>query len=142
MPVVGFHLHKINVERKEDLKEKNLNVQTKLSITDIREEKAEDLSKEKSVLSFDFDFNIEYEPDAAKIHFEGHVMYVDSRAKAKAILNDWKKKKIEEDLGMLIRNVVWTKCSLKSFFLEDEVGLPLHVPIPRIVKKSGSEFVG
>lgn len=134
MPIVGFNLHKISIERKEPITGQ-VNIKTNLKISDIKEEKTiAELGKENVALKFEFGFDILYEPKIAAIHFSGHVLDMESEKQAKEILKSWKDKKIDEDLRLRISNMIWVKCNIKAFLLEEEIGLPVHIPLPRLTK--------
>lgn len=134
MPVVGFHLKKISVERKEPITSQ-INIKTNMKITDITEEKTiVEIAKEGVALQFNFDFTINYEPKVATIHFSGHVLNIEKEEEAKEILKAWKDKKLDEELRLRISNMIWVKCNIKAFLLEEEIGLPIHIPLPRLTK--------
>ncbi len=134
MTLVGFNLTKITVEKKNPIAGQ-VNIKTNLRISDISEEKARvDLGKDSTLLKFDFEFTIDYEPKVAVIKFEGHVLELQEEKEAKSILKEWKSKNIDEDLRLRVSNVIWTKCNVKAFVLEEEIGLPIHIPLPRLTK--------
>ena len=141
MPIIGFQLEKVSIERHNLIKGK-VNVKTDMNFTKISEQTIKDLSKENRALKFDFDFTIKYNPDIATMEFKGHVLWLDKPEKAKQILEDWKTKKIEEELNWGIRNLIWTKCNIKAFVLEEEIGLPLHLPLPKLIPPKQQEKTG
>ena len=54
----------------------------------------------------------------------------------KEIVKKWKKDNIlTEDLGFSVYNFILAKCSVKALELESEVGLPLHIRLPKIIPK-------
>ena len=128
--MVGFNLKKISIERKEDLKEK-LEVKSNVDITDIKEEKIE-LSKDKDVLSFNFNFDVNYEPKIAELNFKGNVLVLVEPNEAKEILKKWKKKQIADDLRILVLNTILNKCNVMALNLEDDLNLPSHIPLPKL----------
>ena len=134
MAIIGFNLNKISIERKEPIKGQ-INIKTNLKITEIKDEKGiPEISKDKTALKFDFEFDINYEPKIANIHFAGHVLDLENADDAKNILKEWKDKKLSEDLRLKISNMIWVKCNIKAFLLEEEIGLPVHIPLPRLTK--------
>lgn len=134
MAIVGFNLEKISVERKAPIKGQ-VNIKTDLKIIDIKEEKnIPEFAKNNLALKFEFEFDIKYEPKFAIIHFAGHVLYVEGEEGVKKILSEWKNKKIEEELRLRISQMIWVKCNVKAFLLEEEIGLPIHIPLPRLTK--------
>lgn len=134
MTIIGFNIRKMGIERKNNIKGP-VNVKTDLKISDIKEEQdIPDIAKDKKTLKFEFDFSINYEPKVATINFSGHVLNVESESDAKKILSEWKNKKIGEDLRLKISQMIWVKCNVKAFLLEEEIGLPIHIPLPRLGK--------
>jgi len=134
--IVGFNLKKILVERKAPLRAA-IKINTKTNITDIKKEDVE-FVKEKTVLKFDFEFVVEYLSDSelvANINFEGELLYLVEPKEAKKILENWKKKEIEAELRVRIFNAILGKCNVKALILEEELGLPPHLPLPKFSVK-------
>jgi len=130
MAIVGFNLLKMSVERKEAI-EGEIKVNSKADISDIKKEKVE-LVKGKETLRMSFEFSIIYEPDFAKIEFEGFVLLVEEKNKADIILKEWKKKKIDNAIKEQVFNLILRKCNIKAFSLEEDLNLPTHFPLPRL----------
>ena len=141
MVVIGFNLKKIAIEREEEIKGK-INIRTKLDIKDIKQEKV-DLVKDKDVLKFGFDFGIIYEPNFAKIDFEGFVLFTIEPEKTKQFLKNWKKKKeMDPEMRNIIFNTILQKCNLKALILEEDLNLPHHLPLPQLKPDQGRGYVG
>jgi len=135
MTIAGFNLKKILVERKSTL-QGELRIDTKTNITDIKKEELK-LIQGKEAINFSFNFSIHYlsaknQSEAAEISFEGEVIYIADSKDSKKIIDDWKKKEIDEKIRIQILNTILLKCNLKSLLLEDELGLPPHLPLPRL----------
>ncbi|MCX8193776.1 MAG: hypothetical protein N3G19_00190 [Candidatus Pacearchaeota archaeon] len=141
MVVIGFNLKKLSVERKGIVRG-SLRVNTKMNILDLKKEDVK-LTAGKDVLNFSFEFIINYIGVAdhtghvADLIFKGEVLYLVDPKDTKKILDDWKKKEIPEDIKFRVLNTILTKCNLKALILEDELGLPPHIKLPRLVKKEG-----
>jgi len=139
MVVIGFNLKKILVERKA-LVRGEVKVNTKMNITNVKKEEVK-LTAGKDVINFDFEFMINYTGGAnhtapvADLSFEGNVLYLVDPKDTKKIIDDWKKKEIQEDVRMKVLNTILAKCNLKALVFEDELGLPSHLPMPRLGKK-------
>jgi hypothetical protein len=132
MRIIGFNFKKITAERKSDLKGK-LQIKTHM---DLEKVEKEELDIAGEILRFSFVYAINYEPDHATIAFEGSVLIKpDKDYDTKQLLKDWKKKKLPEDLRLLVFNFVMTKCNLRALQLEEEFSLPTHFPLPRISKE-------
>ena len=130
MAIVGFNLLKMSVERKEAI-EGEIKVNSNADISDIKKEKVE-LVKGKETLRISFEFSIVYEPDFAKIEFEGFVLLVEDKNKADSLNKDWKKKKIDTAIKEQVFNLILRKCNIKAFSLEEDLNLPTHFPLPRL----------
>jgi hypothetical protein len=126
--LVGFRLKKITAEIKSEIKGK-IDIKSNLVITDIKEESIE-ISKDKTILGFYFNFQINYNPNVANLSFEGMVLNMCSNKESKDILKEWKKKKINEGLRLLIYNHILLKCSVKALQYEEDFNLPFHIPMP------------
>lgn len=139
MVVIGFNLKKILVERKA-LVRGEVKVNTRMNILDVKKEDIK-LTAGKDVIKFDFEFMISYVGVAdhtghiADLGFEGEVLYLVDPKDTKKILEDWKKKDIEEQVRFKVLNTILAKCNLKALVLEEELGLPSHIPLPRLGKK-------
>jgi hypothetical protein len=139
MVVIGFNLKKILVERKDVVRGK-VKVSTKMNILDVREEKTK-IMNDKDVLSCGFEFLIQYlgvedhKENVADIRFEGNVLCLVDPKDTKKIIEDWKKKELPQDLRLKVMNAVLAKCNVKALVLEDEIGLPSHLPLPKFKSK-------
>ena len=129
MQIIGFSIHKLSAERKSQVKGK-INIKNNLNIEDINTEIVP-LSKEPA-LKFDFIYDVVYEPDVAKLELKGSVLGLDEKGDSKEILKSWKDKKFESPIKLSLFNFIMGKCSLKALELEDQLGLPLHIPFPKI----------
>lgn len=142
MVVVGFNLTKILVERKAFPKAQ-IKISTKMNILDIKKEEIK-IPSNKDTLFFDFEFAIQYKSPTqkgiiAEVAFEGNVVYLSESKETKDILKSWKKKEINTDLKMRILNTILAKCNVKALFLEEEIGLPPHLPFPRFKPREATQ---
>ena len=132
--IVGFNLKKIKAEKEATEIKREVDIKSNFSIIDIKKEEIP-LGKEKEVLSFDFKFDVVYEPKIAVISFEGFVLLMADEKEAKEILKEWKKKNVKEELRLLIYNQILIKCSIKALQYEEEFNLPFHLPMPRFTQQ-------
>lgn len=139
MVVVGFNLKKILIERKSIVRGQ-IKINTKMNITNVKKEDIK-LTAGKDVINFNFEFMISYinvednTNPIADIIFEGNVLYLTDPKDTKKILDDWKKNKIEEDTKLKVLNTILAKCNIKALVLEEDMGLPSHLPLPRLSGK-------
>ena len=117
------------IERKEELKGQ-LQISQNIDIKNMEKQEIP-ISKEEA-LKVSFSFTIEYSEKSAKLEFEGYAVLMPEKEEMKEILNSWKDKQISEELRIPLFNFIMNKCNIKALDLEDEMGLPPHVPMPRI----------
>ena len=131
MKLIGFNFNKISIEKKSDKKE-NLKINTNINIVDISEIKTDFFNSKEILLGVQFNYTIDYSPSIAKIFFEGNILLSIDPKEAKEILKEWKSKKLQDNFSNIVFNIVFRKCNIKALQLEDEMNLPLHLPMPII----------
>jgi len=129
MKIVGFLTEKIFAEKKESTHSK-IEVKSGLNIVDITEQKIE--GQKQNILKFDFLFSLEYAPNLGKIEVNGSVLILDEENQSKEILKQWKKKNFTHPIKVILFNLIMNKCNLKALNLEEQLGLPFHIPFPKI----------
>lgn len=135
MKFIGFSFNKISIEKFSD-KVENLNINTKIDISDIEAVQTDFLDKKEEIINIKFNYNIDYDPDFAKINLTGNVLLSDQSKIIKNILKEWKDKKMSEDFRISLFNVILRKSNIKALQLEDEMNLPLHLPFPKLQKEN------
>jgi hypothetical protein len=132
MTVVSFNFTRIEAEKKEAAKGK-ININNNVTIERVEEKDLNLGSQKQKVLNFMFEFTSKYTPNAGSIKLVGNVMYMDEAAKAKEILDGWKKdKKLPKDVMTKILNVVLNKSNVQALILSEHVNLPPPVPLPKV----------
>jgi len=132
MPVSGLNFDRISVERTNEPAQQ-VNIKNNLFIKDVKEQELQIGEQKKTVLRFDFEFSIAYEPKVGSIVIGGHVIYLDENNKIKDVTNNWKKKKeVEPKLMEQVLNVALYRCTVKALDLAQELNLPAHMRMPRI----------
>ncbi|MEK6885872.1 MAG: hypothetical protein AABX17_02810 [Nanoarchaeota archaeon] len=129
MRIVGFTINKIQAERKNVIRDK-LEIKSGLNIEDITKEEV-DISK-SAAIKFDFTYSIDYAPNLAEIKIKGSVIALDEKEESKDLLKEWKKKKFNSPLKIPLFNFIMDKCTIKSLEIEEQLGLPFHIPLPRL----------
>ncbi|MEM1535076.1 MAG: hypothetical protein QW199_01305 [Candidatus Pacearchaeota archaeon] len=124
MPILNIFFTKISAEREQRIG--NVKVSARLNLKD--PEESELKIENKKVLVFPFEFELDYEKNA-KIILAGYLNYAEEKKRAEEILKGWKK---EKELSKLIFNFILTKCNLKALLIEDQLGLPYHLPMPKL----------
>ena len=148
MQTVGFQFTKIHAERDPDYKKSSL--QQDINFTNI--EKTEiPIAKESEGLIVSFIYSLLYtDPDKsekgeksekktphknAEITFEGKIILTASKDEVKNITKDWKKKIVPNTLKIPLFNLILKKCSIKAAQIEEDLSLPIHLPLPKIAPK-------
>ncbi|SRR3989344_1976602 len=146
MPFIGFNFDRINAERNiEDTKfSGNMSINHKMNIKDVIEDQV-NLDKKQDVLRFDFEFLLNYEPKVGKVKIEGHLLYLEEPKKMKDIVKEWKKdKKLPPEIMQGLFNTILAKSNIKALQLTQDINLPPHIPMPKLVKekKNVNEYIG
>lgn len=129
MKILDFEFKKISAEKLN-----NFNQTPKIeSNIDLIEIKKLEASKDKEeILEIIFNYNLNYTPNLASIELKGRIILKEDEKITKEILNQWKTKKLPEEVKMIIFNVIMTKSNVKSLELEDELKIPYHISLPKI----------
>lgn len=145
MQVVGLNFKKILAERTPEFKNGSA-INTSIEFTDLEKNKV-DMIKESDVIEIYFRYTILYtEPDPSKkdtpqkkvgeLCFEGVIIASLSKEELKEILKQWKKKEIPSGIKLALFNLILRKCAPKALNLEEDVGLPSHIPFPQLRPKA------
>ena len=139
MQVVGFNLNKISGHRIEDFKHGPMNLN--IEFTDMKKLKL-DLLKDSEAAKFIFKFSIDYfesedkrgpkDQKLAEINIDGHIRLSLTKDELKDVTKSWKKKQIPNGLRIALNNLILKKTAPKALQLQDELGIPSHLPIQQI----------
>jgi hypothetical protein len=133
MRVIGFNFTKISIEKLKELTERP-KVTNEIDVPEIIEAKPGILKTKEDILEAKFEYKVAYEPKLANINLEGRILLSLEPKIAKEVLKQWKKKKMPEEFRNLLFNIILRKSSLKALQLEDELNLPIHMPLPSLKK--------
>jgi len=132
MRLTGFNFNKISIERFSDDISK-LKINTKIDISKI--DKFLPPNFDKELLKADFTYVLDYSLDFAKIEFKGSVIFQVEENEMVEVLDNWKKKKLEEGFQRVLFNTILRKTNVKALELEEDLGLPFHMVMPSLKKK-------
>lgn len=135
MRLIGFNFNKISIERFKENQE-NLKFNTKIDISSIDTIKSDILKTKEEIIKINFIYSVSYEPSYAKLELVGDIILSVEPKRAKEILKGWKNKNFSNDFRIFVFNIILRKSNIKAFQLEDEVGLPPHIPLPSLNKES------
>lgn len=134
MQVIGFNFKKISAEKKE--KNNAVSVNTNIQFMDVSKEKVEMLDKD--ALKILFSFSVSYgdkeknESQTGEVVMDGEILLSAESEESKQITKEWKKKKIPDGIRIPLLNFIIKRCSAKALSLEEDLGLPYHLPIPQV----------
>ena len=136
MRVIGFNLTKISAERISDKITKK--PFTSIEFLELKEDKT-DLLKEGKIVKLSFKYSVCYGEQEnnkdGEIVFKGDVVLSVTKEESKDITKDWKKKKLPTPMNIILFNLILKRCTPKAIFLEDEISLPIHTPMPKLQQK-------
>lgn len=138
MNLIAFNFKKISIERFES-SAKEVKVNNNIKLDKIEQTKADLIKTRDELLTADFTYVIDYDPDYAKIEFKGTMVVAVDPKIAKETLKEWKSNKIQEDFRVFVFNVILKKSNIKALELEDEMNLLPHLPLPTIRKEEKKE---
>lgn len=141
MPMIGLNFDKIVADKMKPVKAP-LKINSNLTVTSL-EKSGMDAPKGFTMLRFNFEFKLNYEPKTAEILVGGHVLYSEKDKEADAMLGEWKKsKKVNPDLVRNVINAAIIRSNIKALLMEQEIGLPPHIKFPIVAPKQGSSYIG
>ena len=140
MKVLGFNFDKLNAE-KIKARPENLKISTNIDIAEIKDLKNEVLKTKEDLIQVSFSYTVKYDPGFVEINLKGNILLSLDEKLAKDVLKEWKKKKMPESFRVSLFNIILRKATVKALELEDELNLPLHMPLPSIRpgSQSGNE---
>ena len=146
MRIIGFNFTKVSAERSIG-KTMGKDRSTNIEFENIEEEEESNLGKDDSkILKASFKFSINYEEkdkkdtSSAEVTLTGIIILMATKEEAKDIQKAWEKKELPASFRIPIFNFILRKCSIRALQLEDELNLPLHLPMPRLdIEKSNEK---
>lgn len=128
--IIGFYLKSIEAKRFSKSLPNSINIRSTPSIDSISREK-------DSVGKVVFSFVTEYSPGIATIRYEGEILLeFENSKKMEETIRMWnEKRKLKEDIDILVRNFLFKKCLTLGILIADEMKLPPPLMFPQIVKR-------
>lgn len=139
MKLMGFNYSKINVEKFSGIANKNLKVSTNIDISSMNKVENNLLKGNEGLTAIEFEYNINYDPNVAKIEFKGNMILSLDSERTKQLLEEWQQKKIPEEVKIFLFNIILRKSNIKALQFEDELNLPLHMPVPKVSAQDKKE---
>ena len=135
MKLIGFNFTKISAEVNKNFSAGKINTSTKF--LDIEKDQIDTLN-DSNILKIKFEFLVKYSDKndeskpTAEIILEGIIFMSIEKNEEKEMLKSWKNKEIAEKYRNGLVNLLLNKCSIRALSLEEEMGLPPHMPFPMI----------
>ncbi len=137
--IVNFSMDKISVEKKGNIKG-NTEAKNNIKFVDVAEEALPAHMKDQAMINFSFQYGVKYLPEIADIDINGHLFFLTSKKQKDEILKEWDNgSKINPELSSHLVNYVFSKCGVLALSLSQQVGLPPHIPLPKIAIKKKEE---
>jgi hypothetical protein len=124
----AFRFLKQTVERNEEFKGE-LKITPNINIKSIDKFKIE--STKQETLKIDFKFEVDYN-ELGKVSLEGRMILIADPKLVKETIEGWKDKKLDSEIKVIILNIIMQKSSIKALQLEEEIGLPFHIQLPKL----------
>mgnify|MGYP001560621522 CR=1 FL=1 len=138
MKLMGFNFDKISVE-KFGIGQKDMKINTNIDLSKIEKADQDFFKFKEEILSVNFTYTVNYAPDIAKIEFKGNLVLAVEPKIAKDVLKRWEEKKIPEEFKIDLFNIILRKSNIRALQLEEEINLPIHIPMPILTPPNKSE---
>jgi len=133
--IVNFTLDKISVNKTAPV-QGTIEAKNSIKFLDIAESPIPQGIKDQFLIKFKFEYKINYLPNVATTELIGHIHFLTNKSTKDQILKDWDKgSKIDQNLSRQLVNYIFTRCGVKALSLSQQVGLPPHITLPRIMEK-------
>ena len=128
LKLAGSRFVKINAERNVDFDGK-IEIKTNIKINSL-----DKIKDAKDALKLNYTFEVDYK-ELGKIELEGILFLSGDSKTIRDLLKIQKDKKYESPEYIGLSNVIIQKASIKTFELEEELGLPIHIKLPTLTLK-------
>ncbi|MEA1993419.1 MAG: hypothetical protein U9N35_03350 [Euryarchaeota archaeon] len=130
MTVLGVRMKKIEATRDESITpEGPVKIAPSQKITNIKENKIDSASGKATVVEFDFEFAINYDPPMGEIRLKGKVIYHGPEKVRKEIIKTWKdSKRISKTVEREILANLTSRAFLVAMNSAREIGVPSPMP--------------
>ncbi len=133
MRLIGFNFTKISIKKLSN-ELKDLKINTNININSIEKASTDMIKIKEDILGLKFEYELDYNPNIAKIEIEGNALLAIDPKTSKEILKTWEDKKLPDEFRVSILNIIYKKSNIKAIELEEEMNLPIHVPMPVLSK--------
>ncbi|MDV3103115.1 hypothetical protein [Thermococcus waiotapuensis] len=135
MPVIGINITRIEFEKKiQPFFGGRIEVNLSPKVKDMRLGEIRTPTGETQGIEILFKYEIAYRPEIAEGFIEGAVMYLPQRSEEiDEILDTWEsERKVKPEVFAEVVNFITHSAAPMLFVIAKEMGLPYHVPLPRV----------
>lgn len=140
MTIVGFTLHKIDIEKKSNAQGK-VNVAHNIGIDSVTKKEA-NLGTNVNAVDFTFRFDLKYEPNIATVNMKGVISVLLSETVADQSISEWEKTKtVPQEIMENVLNAIFGRCIVYAISFVKDMNLPSPIPIPKltVTKKDSAQ---
>jgi len=146
MAILGFGYDKLAVEKNEEIigKGGDFKITYNVSLKNMKDFDLKTPDKQDA-LRFNFEFAVKYDPEIGTLSMAGNIVYSETPDKIKIIKEHWKKNKdVPDDIKAELINVVFRRSNIKALALAQEVNLPPHISMPKLIPpdKDPKNYIG
>lgn len=127
MKLLGFNFTKIIAEKNPNHYGK-IESKSNLTIIKVEKEKLDLIKQEAAKISFSF--SISYS-ELGQVNLEGFMIWHFDKKSFKDVTENWEKD-IDPEIRTNILNAVLQKSSIQALKLEEQIGLPFHIQLPKV----------
>lgn len=142
MNIIGFSFTKISGQLFPNFKEPSYSMSTNIEFLEVEKEEIAALQG-KEAIKINFSYSVNFspkdkdakgkeQPKLGAVSFEGIILLSSEKEETKEMLKFWKKREVPIQFKVPIFNLILKKCTARALQLEDELGLPAHIPIPTL----------
>jgi len=139
MRIIGLNFNKISAQKYREI-DGEIKINSNLEFEDIKEDNIPIFGSD--VLVFSFKNNLNYDPKIGSVDFEGKIVVLiekEDKITKKEIIKAWEKKEINNGIRVSLLNFIMIKINIQALQLEEQLGLPYHLPMPRLDIKTKEE---
>ncbi len=138
MRLIGFNFTKIQAEKIKDRTD-SIKFNSKINIPSIEPLKTDLIKTKEDIVKINFNYVLSYEPEFAKIEISGNMLVSLDSKLTKQVLKGFNDKDTPNDFKIFVLNLILKKVNLRALQFEDELNLPMHLPLISLNKDNLKE---
>jgi hypothetical protein len=133
MNIIGFNFTKLDVQTKETQKSGKININSNVMLKKVEKKQFNLGNAKQGTVRFDFDFDVQYEPDIGSIKLSGNLLLLTESKKADEIAKSWKdNKNVPAEVTEAVMNTILSRSNIQALILSQYVNLPPPIKLPRV----------